>query len=204
MKDEMLTDFPLSKITSYPKNYKNHLRNLEQIKASLERFGFKKVSVLVDEKNELITGHGVVEAARKLGWKTLPEVKRVRGMTEKEKSAYRLVDNETAGGTLIKENVAYEIEKIKGDFDLSSLGLDSLIQAIGAGEVKPAESAEYEITPELTEHYDCVIIFTTNQLDYLNICETLDIKRKQDYKTTGIKPCHVLTLKQFNEAIGRR
>lgn len=98
-KGEILHDYPLTKLIKNNKNYLDHVNNVTSIKWSLKRYGFRKVSVLIDENDVLIAGHGVIEAARKLGWKTLPEVKRVTDMKEIDKEGYMMADNTTQGGT---------------------------------------------------------------------------------------------------------
>jgi ParB-like chromosome segregation protein Spo0J len=131
-KTEILFDYPLTKLIKYNKNYIDRANNITKLKASLKRFGFQKVSVLIDENNVLIAGHGVVEAARKLGWKSLPEVKQTTGMSEEDKNAYRMADNLTQGGAVIKNNAADEIDELLKTFskdELSELGFDKLLKS---------------------------------------------------------------------------
>src|SRR5690606_14835393 len=65
-----------------------------QIAASISRFGFTN-PVLVSEEGEIIAGHGRVEAAKTLGWKTVPAIA-LSHLSEAERRAYVIADNKLA------------------------------------------------------------------------------------------------------------
>jgi len=77
-----------------PRNARRHPeRNLESIKASLERFGQQK-PIVVDGEGVIVAGNGTFAAAKALGWKTIDVVRtRLRGA---EARAYAISDNRTA------------------------------------------------------------------------------------------------------------
>lgn len=93
-------------IKPYPQNAKKHpKKQLEQIAASIERFGFRQ-PIVIDRDGTIIVGHGRYEAATKiLEWtelKEAPEAKKgekvipyiiADDLTEDEIKAYRLTDN---------------------------------------------------------------------------------------------------------------
>jgi hypothetical protein len=87
-----------SKITDLainPRNARTHSpTQIQEIARSIKRFGFNN-PVLIDESNQLIAGHGRVEAAKLLGHKTVPAL-RLEHMTEEEKRAYIIADNKLA------------------------------------------------------------------------------------------------------------
>ena len=70
------------------------MREVKQIARSVERFGFDNL-VLVDDDDQIIAGHGRVEAAKLLNMKTVPTV-RLSHLSEAEKKAYILADNRLA------------------------------------------------------------------------------------------------------------
>lgn len=56
------------------RNARTHSKKqIRQIATSIGRFGFTN-PVLVSENGEIIAGHGRVEAARQLGWKTVSTI----------------------------------------------------------------------------------------------------------------------------------
>jgi ParB-like chromosome segregation protein Spo0J len=58
---------PVRSLRPYPQNARTHSKKqLRQIAASIERFGFTN-PVLVSDDGEIVAGHGRVEAARLLG-----------------------------------------------------------------------------------------------------------------------------------------
>lgn len=122
---KVFTDVPVEKLRPYPNNYLDHNANLEAIKASLKRFGMRKGSVLVDEKWELIAGHGVLAAAKALGWTEIPVVCMAVGMPEKDKKALRIADNESARkSVIIPDLLAAEAADLNGYIDLNEFGID--------------------------------------------------------------------------------
>lgn len=83
----------LARIKPYANNPRTHSdAQIDQIAASMQRFGVT-APVLVDEKGEVIYGHGRLAAAQRLGLTSLP-VSIARGWSPEEKRAYRIADNQ--------------------------------------------------------------------------------------------------------------
>lgn len=96
-----------------------------QIAASILEFGFV-APVLVDERGEIIAGHGRLLAAKSLGLDTVPTIVRT-GLTEAQKAAYRLADNRIALNAGWDEALlAAEVAKLQemGGIDLALTGFD--------------------------------------------------------------------------------
>ena len=86
---------PTHSLRPYPGNARTHSpKQIRQIARSIERFGFNN-PVLVDGDDQIIAGHGRVEAAKLLNMKTVPTV-RLSHLSEAEKKAYILADNRLA------------------------------------------------------------------------------------------------------------
>jgi ParB-like chromosome segregation protein Spo0J len=69
---------PTTSLKPHPQNPRVHSdKQVLQIAQSIEAFGFN-VPILVDDRQNVVAGHGRLLAARKLGWKTVP----VAGQTE--------------------------------------------------------------------------------------------------------------------------
>src|SRR5674476_284957 len=86
---------PTHSLRPYAGNARTHSpKQIKQISRSIERFGFNN-PVLVDDDDQIIAGHGRVEAAKLLNMKTVPTV-RLSHLSEAEKKAYILADNRLA------------------------------------------------------------------------------------------------------------
>lgn len=73
-------------------NPKNHPRHqIDELKKTIIRFGYSQ-PVLVSERNELIAGHGRLQAVTELGWSDVPAVV-VEKITTAEARALRISDN---------------------------------------------------------------------------------------------------------------
>ncbi len=111
------------------RNAKNHsAEQVAQIAASISEFGFNN-PVLIDEKGELIAGHGRLMAAQKLGMETVPCVV-LHHLTDAQRRAYAIADNRIAeNGEWNTDLLALEIG------DLSSLNVDLSLLGFTQGEL---------------------------------------------------------------------
>jgi len=123
---EILENLPIDQVKPYEKNYLIHDGNVGFIKASIEKFGYNKVSIGIDENSTLLYGHGTLLALKELKFKKIPFVLKISGLTEKQKSAYRIADNECArqGIEFDRNNLKLELDFIGEDFKLEEFGLD--------------------------------------------------------------------------------
>ena len=95
MKRTELVEIEIAALRPYASNARTHSKKqIKQIAASIERFGFTN-PVLVSEEREIIAGHGRVEAAKLLGWKTVPTLA-LSHLSATERRAYVLADNKLA------------------------------------------------------------------------------------------------------------
>ncbi|PWS34573.1 DNA modification methylase [Falsiroseomonas bella] len=110
----------------YAGNARTHSdEQVAQIAASILEFGFV-APVLVDERGELIAGHGRLLAAKSLGLDTVPTIVRA-GLSHAQKAAYRLADNRIALNAGWDEALlAAEVAKLQemGGIDLALAGFD--------------------------------------------------------------------------------
>lgn len=95
-----------------------------QIAASIKEFGFTN-PILVDKDNGVIAGHGRLEAAKKLGHKSVP-VLRLSHLSEVQKKAYIIADNKLAlNSTWDKDLLMLEVAHLQElGADLNLLGFD--------------------------------------------------------------------------------
>ena len=77
-----------------PANVRKHdERNIESIKASLQRFGQQK-PIVVDGKGIVVAGNGTLMAAKSLGWKEIQIVR--TELDGVDATAYAIADNRSA------------------------------------------------------------------------------------------------------------
>jgi ParB-like chromosome segregation protein Spo0J len=114
---------PPSELRPYARNARTHSRKqIRQIADSIERFGFTN-PVLISDDDEIIAGHGRVEAAKLLGLKTVPTL-RLSHLSPEERRAYVLADNKLAlNAGWDQEVLAIELQAlIDLDFDVGVTG----------------------------------------------------------------------------------
>lgn len=108
----------------YEKNSRIHTESqLDQIAASIKEFGFRN-PVIVDGDN-ILAGHGRVEAAKKLNIIEIPTIS-AADLSENQKKAFIIADNKIALNAEWDESLLLkEIEDLKlADFDISVLAFD--------------------------------------------------------------------------------
>jgi DNA modification methylase len=118
----------ISKLRANPQNARTHSRHqVRQIAASIRAFGFTN-PVLVDAENQIVAGHGRVEAAKLIGMTEVPTL-RLDQLSNEQIRAYVIADNklaENAGWDL--EILATELEQLLAlenlDFDVTVTGFE--------------------------------------------------------------------------------
>jgi DNA modification methylase len=118
----------------YPNNARTHSKKqVRQIARSIEKFGFCN-PVLIDDAEQIIAGHGRVQAAKLLGLEAVPTC-RLSHLSETEKRAYILADNKLA-------------EKAGWDKELLAIELQGLLDLNVEIELTGFEMPEVDIILE--------------------------------------------------------
>lgn len=95
MTDPVIEMLSIRGLAPWKRNARTHSKKqVRQIAESIKEFGFTN-PVLIDRENQILAGHGRVEAAKLLGMDMVPCV-RLENMTEAQKRAYVLADNKLA------------------------------------------------------------------------------------------------------------
>lgn len=111
IKRSQVEDWSIDRIVPYENNAKLHSdQQIEQIVNSIEEFTFLD-PIAVDEKGEILEGHGRLLAAKKRGDKTIPVIQ-ISGLSNEQKVAYRLAHNK------LTMNSGFDPELLKIDFEL--------------------------------------------------------------------------------------
>ena len=114
---------PIESIIPYGNNAKEHPDGqVDKIASSIKNYGWDQ-PIVVDADNEIIKGHGRLQAAKKLGLEQVPVITRT-DLTPAEAKASRIADNKTAESDWDEDLLGVELEQLMDDFDPIELGYD--------------------------------------------------------------------------------
>jgi DNA modification methylase len=149
----VIAERAITSLRPYARNARRHSKKqVKQIAASIERFGFVN-PVLVSDDDDIIAGHGRVEAAKLLKLRTVPTVK-LSHLSDAERRAYVIADNKLAiNAGWDQELLAIELQAlIDLDFDVELTGfslaeVDLTLDAARDGDPDGDTGAEDQIPP---------------------------------------------------------
>lgn len=175
-------------LVPYVLNARRHSdHQITQIASSIREFGFTN-PILIDEKNNVIAGHGRLEAAKRLELKEVPCV-RLSHLTDLQRKAYILVDNKLAlNSTWDDELLKIEIEDLKmKNFDTDLLGWIQLPEF----EIKPdysdlMDAATDEEAAEMSKEVKKAIQIEFELEHYEEAAELVKFWRDQDGYVGGM------------------
>jgi len=146
----------------YALNSRTHSdEQVAQLAASIREFGFTN-PVLVDEKNNLIAGHGRLLAARKLKLDQVPAVV-VTGLDERKRRALVIADNKLAlNAGWDDEALRVELEDLASDFgELMGFSEDELVALLNEPDFAPGTEDDQgkldELEPKMVKCPHCQI-----------------------------------------------
>lgn len=166
---------PTDRVKPYARNAKRHPQEqIDEIKASIKRFGMDDPIGIWGKENLIVEGHGRLEACKQLGIPTVPCI-RLDHLTKEERKAYTLAHNKTnmdSGWdfTALDQELAEIV-----DIDMSEFGFGSLEEARDVEEIDNIKSEDKRIEHRMTidkqtialteEEYDGI---TTKLEHYVN------------------------------------
>jgi DNA modification methylase len=118
----------INELSPYPSNARTHSKHqIRQIADSIRTFGFTN-PVLVDHTNQIVAGHGRVEAAKLVGMDSVPTL-RLDTLTEEQIRAYVIADNKLAENAGWDKGIlAIELQHLMTidslDFDVTITGFE--------------------------------------------------------------------------------
>jgi DNA modification methylase len=119
---------PMSSLKPHPKNPRVHSdKQVHQIAQSIEAFGFN-VPILVDDRMNVVAGHGRLLAARRLGLKAVPVIK-LSHLSEPQYAAFLIADNRLTENSTWDDRLLGEQLKVLSEmeltFDLEVIGYET-------------------------------------------------------------------------------
>lgn len=126
-------------LVRYANNSRTHTEDqIKQVMASIQEFGFTN-PILLHEGNIVLAGHCRLEAAERLGLKTVPCIK-LGHLSKAQARAYVIADNKLAlNANWNEEKLKSEIDSLLlSEFDISLLGFNAdELKAIGLTKFSP-------------------------------------------------------------------
>src|ERR1700681_4120288 len=114
-----------------PRNARTHpKRQIDQLKASIEAFGFTN-PILADPEGHIIAGHGRLQAARAMGLTEVPVII-LSGLSEIQKRTLRIADNKIA------LNAGWDLEILQlelGELASIDVEIDPTLTGFSTGEI---------------------------------------------------------------------
>jgi len=154
--ESMATD----SLIPYVNNPKEHPdTQVAKIASSIKNYGWDQ-PIVVDGDEEIIKGHGRLQAAERLGIDEVPVIRRA-DLTDAEARAARIADNRTAESAWDEDVLGSELDVLidMPDIDEDSLGFDDdeLDEYVGDLDVPGFEPVDEEEQPELddTDRTEC-------------------------------------------------
>jgi hypothetical protein len=115
-------------------------KQIREIRRALRKWGQYK-NVVVDEKNVILAGNGLVEAMRAEGFTTV-EALVITGLNKNEKTKLMMADNKTTGlGVDNLNNIEFLIHELAGDFDIPGFD-DEVLNSINAASEEISQALE--------------------------------------------------------------
>jgi ParB-like chromosome segregation protein Spo0J len=135
---ESIEQIKTNKLKPYDKNPRTHsATQIERLVESLKEFGFTN-PILIDDKYNIIAGHGRLEAAKILGLETVPTIK-LDHLSPEQRRAYVIADNQLA------LNAAWDDELLQSELNaLSEIGYD--LTLLGWGEDLPTFGEDIDLS----------------------------------------------------------
>src|SRR5215831_18452777 len=122
---------PVGDLIPDPRNARTHSkRQIDQLKASIEAFGFTN-PILADPEGHIIAGHGRLQAARAMGLAEVPTIT-LSGLSEAQKRALRIADNKIA------LNAGWDLEILQlelGELASIDVDIDPTLTGFSTGEI---------------------------------------------------------------------
>ena len=178
---------PVSELSPMKDNAKKHPAwQIEKLVFSISTYSKDEPHLLqplvVDEKNIVLIGNGRLEAIKQLGWQTV-EVIVKDGLTEDQKRALAILDNKSISlewneDILVKELPDLADKALETGF--SEKEIQNLLMKANKAMEQNVEQPTYDMTPQLYEKYDYILLFFDNEIDFLNASQLVGLKKMRD------------------------
>jgi hypothetical protein len=172
---------------------------LAKLKRSLEAFGFSEPLVANKFNNRLIGGHQRIRAAKELGHTKVPVVWRYIEDEEQEKALNIALNNAELSGEWDSKKLAEVLSSIEDKSVQLLSGFDTSQVAGFIDRAKEKEQPVYPLAARMLEHYDYVVIFVTNDTDWMSLQTMMELETEQSYKKQKIGIGRIVPFSKFRD-----
>lgn len=132
----IIEEIQIDKIKPYPKNPRHNDKAIEQVRESIECYGFKQ-PLVVDKDFIIVAGHTRFYAAQDLNLEKVP-VLIADDLTKEQCKGYRIADNKTS------EFAEWDMDTLKNEL----LGLDDLFTGFDVQELSDMLDIDFDPASE--------------------------------------------------------
>lgn len=158
MNNELVIEhIEIEKLTPYKSNSKIHTKaQIQHIANSIKEFGFNDPLAIAGENHIVLEGNGRIEAAKLLGFITLPCV-RLDHLTSEAQRAYVIAHNSLCLETGFDDAALFtELEQLK-DYDFVDYGLNTekfitTLDRLQRKELAPIQKSHYLISVDVNQN----------------------------------------------------
>ena len=176
----------VSELSHLKDNVKKHPAwQIERLIHSISTYSEEEPKLLqplvIDEKNVVLIGNGRLEAVKQLGWKKV-EVVVKEGLTEDQKKALAILDNKSISTEWNEDLLAKQLPDLVDkalETGFSEKEIKDLLTKSSKLIIDENEPT-YDLTPQLYEKYDYILMFFDNEIDFLNASQLLGLKKMRD------------------------
>lgn len=152
----------IKSIKMYSNNAKLHPKEqIEQIKKSMQEFG--NIDPVGIWHNEIVEGHGRYQAAKSLGYETIPVIK-LDSLTDEQRRAYGLIHNQ------LTMNTGFDLDALSAELEeISSIDMSEFDFNIGEGfNLDDIEEVNgYDVNNDDREYFTAAFTFPTAQKEQI-------------------------------------
>jgi len=195
MSDLKIKYRPIESLKEYDRNSRTHSKDqIAELKRSIQEFGFTN-PVLITAENEIIAGHGRVQAAQQLGLESVPTIT-LGDLSDEQRRAYVIADNKLAMGAgwnekrLVSELT--RLQESRYDATLTGFSQEELKKLLSLS--CPGDDAQVHFSEELDESHNYVVIYFGNEMDWLSAQTHFNLQSVSSKRQNG---------KAWSKGIGR-
>lgn len=196
---------PAADLKLYPGNYRKHkAKQLDAMHTVIvgkqpgQGNGWRRCAVVSTLSGCVIKGNGMVQMAQRHGLQVPVEYQAYK--TRREEIRDLVADNRLADLADDDEEALKKLvsELDAGEIELAAVTSEELERLINDAEIP---EAEFPITAKLHESYDYVLVFCTNETDFVFLQGLCGVETERSYKKTGIGLGRCVPFPKFIQAI---
>ena len=178
---------PVKDLKKMKDNAKKHPAwQIERLVFSISTYSNKEPYLLqplvVDEKNTVLIGNGRLEAIQQLQWGKV-EVIVKEGLSEDQKKALSILDNKSISTEWNDDILAKDLPMLSEkaiETGFTEKEIKDLLTKMSKIDLPQDEEMTYDLTPQLYEKYDYILLFFDNEIDFLNASQLVGLKKMRD------------------------